>query len=83
MSCVRTPIFAVCVSGESSGGCDRVKVFELWLTHQGLSCREFADYVSIVADPKHARVVAVTSPERAAAAQKERPDFFDEVTKIL
>ena len=46
-------------------------------------CREFAEYLTAVADPKHARVVAVTSPERAAAAQKERPDFFDEVTKIL
>ncbi len=46
-------------------------------------CREFADYVSAVADPEHARVVAVTSPERAAAAQKERPDFFDDITKIL
>ncbi|CAL5227379.1 g10329 [Coccomyxa viridis] len=45
--------------------------------------REFADYLTAVADPQHARVVAVTSPERAAAAQKERPDFFDEVTKIL
>ena len=45
--------------------------------------REFADYVSVVADPAHARVVAVTSAERAEAALKERPDFFDEVTKIL
>lgn len=45
--------------------------------------RAFADYVSVVADPQHARVVAVTSPERAAAAQEERPGFFDEVTKVL
>ena len=45
--------------------------------------REFADYVSTVADPQHARIVAVTSPERAEAAQKERPEFFNEITKIL
>jgi hypothetical protein len=45
--------------------------------------REFAEYVSVVADPQHSRVVAVTSPERAAAAQEERPGFFDEVTKVL
>ena len=48
-----------------------------------VACREFADYVSTVADPQHARIVAVTSPERAEAAQKERPDFFNEITKIL
>ncbi len=48
-----------------------------------VTCREFADYVSTVADPQHARIVAVTSPERAEAAQKERPDFFNEITKIL
>ncbi len=54
------------------------------LTSSGvLACRNFSDYVSVVADPKYARVVAVTSPERAAAAQEERPGFFDEITKIL
>ena len=53
------------------------------LTKMPFVCREFADYVSVVADPQHAKVVAVTSPERAAAAQKERPDFFHEITKIL
>ncbi len=45
--------------------------------------REFADYLNIVSDPQHAKVVAVTSAERAEAALKERPGFFDEVTKIL
>ena len=45
--------------------------------------RDFAEYVSVVSDPAHARVVAVTSAERAEAALKERPGFFDEVTKIL
>ena len=48
-----------------------------------VACREFADYVSTVADPQHARIVAVTSPERAEAAQKERPEFFNEITRIL
>ncbi|BDA40898.1 Presequence protease, mitochondrial [Coccomyxa sp. Obi] len=45
--------------------------------------REFADYLSIVSNPEHAKVVAVTSAERAEAALNERPGFFDEVTKIL
>lgn len=45
--------------------------------------REFADYLSIVSNPQHAKLVAVTSAERAEAALKERPGFFDEVIKIL
>lgn len=37
----------------------------------------------MVRNPKYAKVVAVTSPERAEAALKERPGFFDEVTRVL
>lgn len=47
------------------------------------TCREFAEYLNIVRDPERAKVVAVTSAERAEAALKERPGFFDEVTRIL
>lgn len=45
--------------------------------------RDFAKYVECVADSECARVVAVTSPERAAAAQEERPGFFDAVHTVL
>ena len=46
-------------------------------------CRDFAKYVECVADADCARVVAVTSPERAAAAHEERPGFFDEIHNVL
>ena len=45
--------------------------------------RDFAKYVECVADPECARVVAVTSPERAAAVQAEQPGFFDAVHNVL
>ncbi len=45
--------------------------------------RDFAKYVECVSDPECARVVAVTSPERAAALQAEQPGFFDAVHNVL
>lgn len=47
------------------------------------SCRDFAEVLECVKGPK-ARVVAVTSAERASAVNdKERPGFFDSITKVL
>lgn len=46
-------------------------------------CREFADVLDAVRGPK-AKVVAVTSPERAAAINEtEQPGFFDKITKVF
>jgi hypothetical protein len=44
--------------------------------------RAFGDAVACVASDA-ARVVAVTSAERAEAAMKARPGVFDEVVKVL
>jgi len=45
--------------------------------------RDFAEVLECVKGPK-ARVVAVTSAERASAVNdKERPGFFDSITKVL
>jgi len=44
--------------------------------------REFGDVLDAVRGPK-AKVVAVTSAERANAVNdKERPGFFDQITKV-
>ena len=45
--------------------------------------RDFAEVLSVVSDPQHSRVVAVTSPERAQAAEKEKPGFFDSTINVL
>jgi hypothetical protein len=46
-------------------------------------CREFADVLDAVRGPS-GKVVAVTSPERAAAINEtEQPGFFDKVTKVF
>ena len=45
--------------------------------------RDFGEVLECVKGDK-ARVVAVTSPERAQAVnEKERPGFFDEIHKVL
>lgn len=44
--------------------------------------RDFAEVLDSVKSSK-AKVVAVTSQERADAAEKERPGFFDKVHKVL
>ena len=69
----------------SLGSCWR----ELWdclnsceLRHGLVLCRDFAEVLDCVKGPK-ARVVAVTSQERAEAADKERPGFFAKVHKTL
>ena len=45
--------------------------------------REFAEAIECVKSGKSARVVAVTSAERAAQAMEKRPGVFDEVIKVL
>ena len=45
--------------------------------------RAFADAIECVRSGKSARVVAVTSAERAAQAMEKRPGVFDEVIKVL
>ena len=44
--------------------------------------RDFAEVLDSVKCSK-AKVVAVTSQERADAAEQERPGFFDKVHKVL
>ena len=46
------------------------------------SRREFGDVLESVRGPA-ARVVAVTSPERAAAVNAEHDGYFEKVTKVL
>lgn len=45
--------------------------------------REFAEAIECVRSGDKARVVAVTSAERAAQAMEKRPGVFDEVIKVL
>ena len=45
--------------------------------------RDFAEAIECVKSGKSARVVAVTSAERAAQAMEKRPGVFDEVIKVL
>ena len=45
--------------------------------------REFAEAIECVRSGESARVVAVTSAERAAQAMEKRPGVFDEVIKVL
>ena len=44
--------------------------------------REFGDVLDAVRGPK-GRVVAVTSPERAAAINAEQAGYFDKITRVL
>lgn len=46
------------------------------------ACREFADVLEAVRGDS-AQVVAVTSSSRAEEANKDRPGFFDKITKVL
>jgi hypothetical protein len=45
-------------------------------------CRVFADALEAVRGPK-ARVVAVTSLEKAEATNRESQGFFDRIEKVL
>lgn len=62
-----------------------LSVHAVWLTHcnDRILHREFADVLECVKGPK-AKVVAVTSAERAEAVNsKEKPGFFDSITKVF
>ena len=75
---MRTPMFRACMPLQEYQTSHCMRHHCVSLKH-----RDFAKYVECVADAECARVVAVTSPERAAAAQEERPGFFDEVHNVL